>query len=120
METEPPSNPQDLTAFVTDLLEQMRAARVRELVRSRHDASVSPPSPRRLSGRATTRHHAVAAPQTKTDPRTHRRQTRFESMSNQIVARIDEMGQRIDDLEKSIGELTDAAGIAPDVGEEKA
>lgn len=30
METEPPSNPQDLTAFVTDLLEQMRAARVRE------------------------------------------------------------------------------------------
>ena len=29
METEPPSNPQDLTAFVTDLLEQMRAARVR-------------------------------------------------------------------------------------------
>ena len=49
-----------------------------------------------------------------------RRQTRFESMSNQIVARIDEMGQRIDDLEKSIGELTDAAGIDPDVGEEKA
>ena len=38
METEPPSNPQDLTAFVTDLLEQMRAARVRELVRSRRDA----------------------------------------------------------------------------------
>ena len=25
METEPPSNPQDLTAFVTDLLEQMCA-----------------------------------------------------------------------------------------------
>ena len=41
-------------------------------------------------------------------------------MSNQIVARIDEMGQRIDDLEKSIGELTDAVGIDPDVGEEKA
>ena len=37
METEPPSNPQDLTAFVTDLLEQMRAARVRELVRRRRD-----------------------------------------------------------------------------------
>ena len=93
METEPPSNPQDLTAFVTDLLEQMRAP-----------ASVS--------------QHAVAAPPKKTE-RT-RRQTRFESMSNQIVARIDEMGQRIDDLEKSIGELTDAAGIDPDVGEEKA
>ena len=104
METEPPSNPQDLTAFVTDLLEQMRAARVRELVRSRHDASVSPPSARRQK---PTREPT-------------RRQTRFESMSNQIVARIDEMGQRIDDLEKSIGELTDAAGIDPDVGEEKA
>jgi hypothetical protein len=39
METEPPSNPQDLTAFVTDLLEQMRAARVREPARRRrHDA----------------------------------------------------------------------------------
>jgi len=38
METEPPSNPQDLTAFVTDLLEQMRAARVREPARCRHDA----------------------------------------------------------------------------------
>ena len=111
METEPPSNPQDLTAFVTDLLEQMRAARVRE---------PAPPSARRLSGRETTRRHAVAAAPAEPDPRTHRRQTRFESMSNQIVARIDEMGQRIDDLEKSIGELTDAAGIDPDVGEEKA
>ena len=40
-----------------------------------------------------------------------RRQTRFESMSNQIVARIDEMGQRIDDLEKSIGELIQQAGV---------
>ena len=35
METEPPSNPQDLTAFVTDLLEQMRAARVRKPARRR-------------------------------------------------------------------------------------
>ena len=32
-------------------------------------------------------------------------------MSNQIVARIDEMGQRIDDLEKSIGELMQQAGV---------
>ena len=105
METEPPSNPQDLTAFVTDLLEQMRAARVRKPARRRrHDAKASPPSARRQK---PTREPT-------------RRQTRFESMSNQIVARIDEMGQRIDDLEKSIGELTDAAGIDPDVGEEKA
>lgn len=89
METDPPSNPQDLTAFVQDLLEQMRAAAsAGSIVTQYHDAS---------SNRAPTR-----------------RQTRFESMSNQIVARIDEMGQRIDDLEQSIGELTDAAGIEPD------
>ena len=83
----PPSNPQDLTLFVQNLLETM--------------------------------------------------QTRFESMSNQIVARIDEMGaaaarrrwgrrdaaraprgapragNRIDDLEKSIAELTEQAGVEP-------
>ena len=111
METEPPSNPQDLTAFVTDLLEQMRAARVREPARRRRDAY---PEEKRLANTPSPRRRQ------KTDPRNHRRQTRFESMSNQIVARIDEMGQRIDDLEKSIGELTDAAGIDPDVGEEKA
>ena len=32
-------------------------------------------------------------------------------MSNQIVARIDEMGQRIDDLEKSINDLMEQVGI---------
>ena len=117
METEPPSNPQDLTAFVTDLLEQMRAASVREPASRRlrparrRDAY---PEEKRLANTPSPRRRQ------KTDPRNHRRQTRFESMSNQIVARIDEMGQRIDDLEKSIGELTDAAGIDPDVGEEKA
>ena len=62
--SEPPSNPQDLTLFVQNLLEQM--------------------------------------------------QTRFETMSNQIVDRIDEMGNRIDDLEKSIAELTEQAGVDPD------
>ena len=116
METEPPSNPQDLTAFVTDLLEQMRAARVREPAsrrlrpaRRRRDAY---PEEKRLAG--------TPSPRRLRETERTRRQTRFESMSNQIVARIDEMGQRIDDLEKSIGELTDAAGIDPDVGEEKA
>ena len=118
METEPPSNPQDLTAFVTDLLEQMRAARVREPAsrrlrpaRRRRDAY---PEEKRLAGTPSPRRRQ------KPTREPTRRQTRFESMSNQIVARIDEMGQRIDDLEKSIGELTDAAGIDPDVGEEKA
>lgn len=112
METEPPSNPQDLTAFVTDLLEQMRAARVREPARRRRRDAY--PEEKRLAG--------TPSPRRRQEPTREptRRQTRFESMSNQIVARIDEMGQRIDDLEKSIGELTDAAGIDPDVGEEKA
>ena len=36
------------------------------------------------------------------------------------LSSFDETGQRIDDLERSIGELTDAAGIDPDVGEKKA
>ncbi|KDO33328.1 hypothetical protein SPRG_02136 [Saprolegnia parasitica CBS 223.65] len=32
-------------------------------------------------------------------------QSRFAQMSEAIIGRIDEMGSRIDDLEKSIGEL---------------
>ena len=43
-------------------------------------------------------------------------QGRFQTMSDQIVARIDDMGGRVDDLEKSIGELMAQAGIE-DVGE---
>jgi heat shock factor-binding protein 1 len=41
-------------------------------------------------------------------------QGRFQTMSNQIIGRIDEMGNRIDDLEKSIGELMAQAGIEED------
>lgn len=40
-------------------------------------------------------------------------QQRFETMSEQIVGRIDEMGNRIDDLEKSIAELMEQAGVDP-------
>ena len=32
-------------------------------------------------------------------------QQRFNQMSTSIIGRIDEMGNRIDDLEKSIGDL---------------
>jgi len=32
-------------------------------------------------------------------------------MSDAIITRIDEMGSRIDDLEKSIGELMTQAGV---------
>ena len=38
-------------------------------------------------------------------------QTRFQEMSDAIIARIDEMGTRIDDLEKSIAELMQQAGV---------
>ena len=38
-------------------------------------------------------------------------QNRFNQMSTSIIGRIDEMGNRIDDLEKSIGELMAQAGI---------
>jgi len=38
-------------------------------------------------------------------------QSRFQQMSNAIIGRIDEMGNRIGDLEKSVGELMAQAGI---------
>mmetsp|Transcript_20442 Transcript_20442/g.43844 ORF Transcript_20442/g.43844 Transcript_20442/m.43844 type:complete len:94 (-) Transcript_20442:199-480(-) len=37
-------------------------------------------------------------------------QTRFNRLSDSIVGRIDEMGSKIDELEKSINELMDQAG----------
>eukprot|EP00555_Chaetoceros_dichaeta_P009171 CAMPEP_0198259052 /NCGR_PEP_ID=MMETSP1447-20131203/8334_1 /TAXON_ID=420782 /ORGANISM="Chaetoceros dichaeta, Strain CCMP1751" /LENGTH=127 /DNA_ID=CAMNT_0043946333 /DNA_START=192 /DNA_END=575 /DNA_ORIENTATION=+ len=45
-------------------------------------------------------------------------QTKFQTMGNSIIGRIDEMGNRIDDLESSIGELIDNAGLSdnPSVG----
>ena len=46
-------------------------------------------------------------------------QGRFQTMSNQIISRIDEMGNRIDDLEKSIGELMAQAGIEEDAEKTK-
>mmetsp|Transcript_24425 Transcript_24425/g.48584 ORF Transcript_24425/g.48584 Transcript_24425/m.48584 type:complete len:87 (-) Transcript_24425:34-294(-) len=38
-------------------------------------------------------------------------QTRFNQMSEAIIGRIDEMGNRIDDLEKSIADLMAQAGV---------
>jgi heat shock factor-binding protein 1 len=37
-------------------------------------------------------------------------QTRFQTMSESIITKIDEMGSRIDDLERSIGELVKETG----------
>ena len=37
-------------------------------------------------------------------------QSRFQQMSEAIITRIDDMGGRIDDLEKSIGDLMTQAG----------
>ena len=88
-EGDAPTNSQDLTIFVQSLLEQMaRAARAFVLGRAR--AADSQTSASSLS-----------------------QQSRFEQMSDQIIGRIDEMGNRIDDLEKSIGELMEQAGVEP-------
>eukprot|EP01048_Picozoa_sp_COSAG05_P018520 COSAG05_NODE_2723_length_2726_cov_3.067377_4_plen_124_part_00 len=38
-------------------------------------------------------------------------QNRFQTMSDGIIGKIDEMGTRIDDLEKSIGDIMQQAGI---------
>eukprot|EP00604_Paraphysomonas_vestita_P001912 CAMPEP_0174819244 /NCGR_PEP_ID=MMETSP1107-20130205/2362_1 /TAXON_ID=36770 /ORGANISM="Paraphysomonas vestita, Strain GFlagA" /LENGTH=46 /DNA_ID= /DNA_START= /DNA_END= /DNA_ORIENTATION= len=40
-------------------------------------------------------------------------------MSTTIIGRIDEMGSRIDDLERSIAELMEQAGIDADAPEEE-
>jgi len=39
-------------------------------------------------------------------------QTRFQTMSESIITKIDEMGSRIDELERSIGELVKESGHA--------
>ncbi|GAM25945.1 hypothetical protein SAMD00019534_091200, partial [Acytostelium subglobosum LB1] len=41
----------------------------------------------------------------------HQQQTRFETMSESILKRIDEMGSRIDDLDKSISDLMHQANL---------
>ena len=41
-------------------------------------------------------------------------QNRFKGMSENIVDRIDEMGNRIEDLEKSIAELVNESGNLDD------
>lgn len=38
---------------------------------------------------------------------------RFSKLSDTILGRIDDMGSKIDDLEKSIADLMDQAGIEP-------
>ena len=64
METEPPSNPQDLTAFVTDLLEQIRAVASMTSAPRRHAGQ--PPSARQKPTREPT---AADAPSSKPDRR---------------------------------------------------
>jgi heat shock factor-binding protein 1 len=39
----------------------------------------------------------------------------FQCMSEQIIGRIDEMGNRIDDLEKSISDLMTQAGVEQNI-----
>jgi len=44
-------------------------------------------------------------------------QQRFNQMSTSIIGRIDDMGTRIDDLEKSITDLMSQAGIDQEKGD---
>jgi|TARA_B110000444_G_scaffold225849_1_gene229974 heat shock factor-binding protein 1 len=41
-------------------------------------------------------------------------QSRFQTMSDSIITRIDEMGERIDDLERSVQDLVTQADGAED------
>lgn len=76
---EVPENAQDLTIFVQNLLEQMVSEMLQSFLAFQ------------------TRWHFFAS--------FHLQQQRFNQMSTSIIGRIDEMGNRIDDLEKSIGDL---------------
>ena len=42
----------------------------------------------------------------------HLQEARFKGMSDTIIGRIDEMGKRVEDLERSITELMDSTGAA--------
>ena len=45
-------------------------------------------------------------------------QSRFQTMSDGIIGKIDDMGSRIDELEKSIGDIMQQAGIEDEGDEE--
>lgn len=46
-------------------------------------------------------------------------QDKFQTMSDQIIGRIDDMSSRIDDLEKNIADLMTQAGVEELEGENK-
>ncbi|KAI6234427.1 Succinate dehydrogenase [ubiquinone] iron-sulfur subunit, mitochondrial [Aphelenchoides fujianensis] len=41
-------------------------------------------------------------------------QSQFETMSNKIINRIDDVSRRVDELEKSITDLMSQAGVTPE------
>jgi heat shock factor-binding protein 1 len=41
-------------------------------------------------------------------------QSQFETMSNKIINRIDDVSRRVDELEKSITDLMNQAGVTPE------
>lgn len=77
-----PQNTQDLTLFVQQLLGQMVVRCVPAIF--------------------IQQFQLICAPL---------QQNRFQTMSDGIIGKIDEMGSRIDDLEKSIGDIMQQAGI---------
>ena len=98
--------PEELTVFVQNLLAQMvrdlSAARLRRSpLHTLHAAFFTP--------RTHTLHHACAPCSTSPSLRPLQ-QSRFQAMSDAIITKIDEMGERIDELEKNISELMVTAG----------
>ena len=45
------------------------------------------------------------------NPSSFFQQGKFQVMSDQIIGRIDEMGTRLDELERNVGELMQQSGI---------
>ena len=95
-EGEVPAEAQDLTLFVQSVLEQM--------VSGLFELTLTLTQPQKASKSSNAYHACLVLPQ----------QTRFTQMSESIIGRVDEMGARIDELEKSIQELVEQTGTSED------
>ena len=99
--------PEELTVFVQNLLAQMvRPACRRASVQLGAGAWVSPRGEWLSFALSLTPSFLHTLPATTAALQ----QSRFQAMSDAIITKIDEMGTRIDDLEKSISDLMVSAG----------
>ena len=105
----------DLTDFVQNLLQQMVSRDIRRITRrarAPNDCRASLSSKAALLTRfPLSLPLSLCLSLSSASGRSAQQQTRFQQMSDSIIGRIDEMGSRIDDLEKSIGDLIQQAGL---------